>query len=114
MLKVLEGGKSEKSKTKDNERARAAVAAVAAGGMVLPMDLDELAREGARVMLKHALRIEADDYVERYADDGDGLYDIRVSLGDRLGRIRAGAAGIVLELEPLEERVGRTVRDRYA
>jgi hypothetical protein len=40
MLKVLEGGKSEKSKKKDNERARAAVAAVAAGGAVLPMDLD--------------------------------------------------------------------------
>src|ERR1017187_2455074 len=69
MFKVLEGGKSEKSKKKDNERARAAVAAVAAGGAVLPMDLDELAREGARMVLKHALRIEADDYVERHAEE---------------------------------------------
>jgi putative transposase len=72
MLKVLEGGKSEKSKQKkdeDSDRARAGVAAVAAGGLVLPMDLDELAREGARVMLKHALRIEADDYVERHGDE---------------------------------------------
>jgi hypothetical protein len=67
MLKVFEGGKFEKPKERkmDAERARAAVAAVAAGGLVLPMDLDELAREGARVMLKHALRIEADHYVER-------------------------------------------------
>jgi hypothetical protein len=67
MLKVLEGGKFEKPKErkKDAERSRAAVAAVPAGGVVLPMDLDELAREGARVMLRHALPIEADDYVER-------------------------------------------------
>jgi hypothetical protein len=45
------------------------VAAVVAGGTVLPMDLDELAQVGARMMLSHALQIEAQDYIERHAGD---------------------------------------------
>jgi transposase-like protein len=74
MLKVLDGGKAGKAqnaKEQDEEAARAgaAVAAVAAGGTVLPMDLDELAREGARLMLQHALRVEAQDYIERHAEE---------------------------------------------
>jgi putative transposase len=34
--------------------------------------LDDLAREGARRMIATALRAEADDYVERFADERDG------------------------------------------
>src|SRR3954447_2562415 len=33
--------------------------------------LDELAREGARRMIAAALKAEADDYVERFADERD-------------------------------------------
>src|SRR5438477_11819163 len=33
--------------------------------------LDELAREGARRMIAAALRAEADEYVERFSDEGD-------------------------------------------
>ena len=33
--------------------------------------LDALAREGARRMIAAALRAEADEYVERYADEVD-------------------------------------------
>ena len=81
VLKVLDGGKAEKAqKTKnasDQLRAEAAVAAVVAGGIVLPMDLDELAQVGARMMLSHALRIEAQDYIARHsaerAADGGAL-----------------------------------------
>jgi transposase-like protein len=77
MLKVLEGGKSEKGKEAEKEgktegdggRARAAVATVAAGDAVLPMDLDEITRDGARLMLMHALQIEAQDYVARHAGE---------------------------------------------
>jgi putative transposase len=81
MLKVIEGGKAGKTRTTNREtgdrNAQAAMAAVVAGGAVLPMDLDELARDGARTMLRHALRIEADDYVDRHsgerAPDGRAL-----------------------------------------
>jgi putative transposase len=70
MLKVLEGGKAGKAKTTTNDAApagaQAAVSAITAAA-VLPMGLDELAREGARVMIAHALRIEADDYVQRHS-----------------------------------------------
>ena len=48
-----------------------------AGGAALPMDLDELAQVGARMMLSHALGIEAQDYIERHsaelATDGCAL-----------------------------------------
>ena len=35
------------------------------------MQLDEIAREGARRMLIEALKAEADDYVERHRDERD-------------------------------------------
>ena len=73
MLKLLEGGQTEKAKKTKNEtdqaRAQAAVTLVTAGGLVLPMELDQLARDGARMMLTHALRVEANDYIERHADE---------------------------------------------
>ena len=37
----------------------------------LAVTIDELAREGARRMIAPALRAEADDYVERFADERD-------------------------------------------
>jgi hypothetical protein len=39
---------------------------------MLPMDLDELFREGARRMLAVALEAEVDAYIAGYADLGDG------------------------------------------
>lgn len=72
MLKVLEGGESRTAKNgptaEAEQRAQAAVTAVAAVA-VLPLGLDELAREGARVMIAHALRIEAEEYVRRHRDE---------------------------------------------
>lgn len=38
---------------------------------LLPMDLDDLAREGARQMIAAALRIEVEDYVDRHRDERD-------------------------------------------
>src|SRR4051794_37606710 len=35
----------------------------------IAVTLDELAREGARRMIAAALRVEADEYVERFADE---------------------------------------------
>jgi transposase-like protein len=58
MLKVLEGGKSR------NRRQQADDEGVA-------LTLDELAREGARRMIAAALKVEADDYVARFAADRD-------------------------------------------
>src|SRR3954462_754762 len=37
----------------------------------IAVTLDELAREGARRMIAAALKAEADDYVERFADERD-------------------------------------------
>lgn len=72
MLKVLEGGKSRKTKNgptaEAEQRAQAAVTAAAAVA-VLPLGLDELAREGARVMIAHAMRIEAEEYVRRHREE---------------------------------------------
>ena len=72
MLKVLEGGKAGKAKNAQKDvapaGAQAAVSAITAAA-VLPMGLDELAREGARVMIAHALRIEAEDYVQRHSGE---------------------------------------------
>src|SRR3954464_4046108 len=42
---------------------------VGEGSEQIPVGLDELAREGARRMIAAALRAEADDYVERFADE---------------------------------------------
>jgi hypothetical protein len=57
MLKVLEGGKTRKTrnaqKAEADQREQAAVAAVTAAA-VLPLGLDELAREGARMMIAQA------------------------------------------------------------
>ena len=36
----------------------------------MTLALDELAREGARRMIAAALRAEADEYVERFSDEG--------------------------------------------
>src|SRR5213595_3710424 len=44
---------------------------VGEGSDELAVTLDELAREGARRMIAAALRAEADEYVERFADDRD-------------------------------------------
>lgn len=44
----------------------------------LPLDLDELAREGARRMLKVALEAEVVAYLERYAEDRDEQGHARV------------------------------------
>jgi putative transposase len=41
------------------------------GDEEITLALDELAREGARRMIAAALRAEADEYVERFADDVD-------------------------------------------
>jgi putative transposase len=41
-------------------------------GSGIAVTLDELAREGARRMIAAALKAEADDYVERCADERDG------------------------------------------
>jgi putative transposase len=43
-------------------------------GLGLGHALDELARQGARRMIAAALKVEADDYVARFAEDrgGDG------------------------------------------
>lgn len=72
MLKVLEGGKTGKAnraqkEAVDGHGAQAAVSAITAA-VVLPLGLDDLAREGARMMIAHALRIEADDYIRRHSD----------------------------------------------
>ena len=42
---------------------------VGEGSDEIPVTLDDLAREGARRLIAAALRAEADDYVERFADD---------------------------------------------
>ena len=44
---------------------------VGESGDEIAVGLDELAREGARRMIAAALRAEADDYVERFADERD-------------------------------------------
>jgi putative transposase len=61
MLKVLEGGKSRNPKSQDEEDV-----------LGLGHALDELARQGARRMIAAALKVEADDYVARFAEDRDG------------------------------------------
>src|SRR5450755_1678880 len=61
MLKVLEGGKSRNQKSQDDE-----------DGVGLETALDELARQGARRMIAAALKVEADDYVARFAEERDG------------------------------------------
>ena len=40
--------------------------------VAFPLDLDELAREGARRMIAAALQAEADEYVERFQEERDG------------------------------------------
>jgi len=45
------------------------VQAITLGVTTLPMDLDELAKEGARRMIATALDIEVQDYVERHRDE---------------------------------------------
>src|SRR3954449_9397866 len=44
---------------------------VGEGSGEIAVTLDELAREGARRMIAAALTAEADDYVERFADERD-------------------------------------------
>jgi putative transposase len=44
---------------------------VGEGNEEITLALDELAREGARRMIAAALRAEADEYVDRFADDVD-------------------------------------------
>jgi len=58
MLKVLDGGKAGKAKKESREAATnegRGASAAATSAASLPMDLDELAREGARRMIAAAL-----------------------------------------------------------
>jgi putative transposase len=75
MLKVLDGGKAGKGRKGNfSEDAQPATTHVVPrdGGDSrsgrLPMDLDELAKEGARRMIAAALQVEVQDYLERHAD----------------------------------------------
>jgi hypothetical protein len=61
MLKVLEGSTSRNQKSQDDKN-----------GVGLGTALDELARHGARRMIAAALKVEADDYVARFAEERDG------------------------------------------
>jgi transposase-like protein len=83
VLKVLDGGKAGKQKHIDSTQhaTRATrvpeLATQRTVAIPLSMDLDDLAREGARQMIAVALRIEVEDYVARHAearaDDGRAL-----------------------------------------
>lgn len=73
MLKVLEGGRTGDEKPKKattNARAQAGISATTAAAL-LPLGLDDLAREGARMMIAHALQVEAEDYIRRHSDERD-------------------------------------------
>src|SRR4051794_14564467 len=60
--------------------------------------LDALAREGARRMIAAALKVEADEYVERFADelgeDGKRLVVRNGRAGERRGAPRAGTVAV--------------------
>lgn len=61
----LEGGKGRHAMTKPRTLS------VGDGSEEMQVTLDVLAREGARRMIAAALRAEADEYVDRYADEVD-------------------------------------------
>lgn len=120
MLKVLEGGKSRKTKNaaptaEAEQRAQAAVTAAAALS-VLPLGLDELAREGARVMIAHALRIEAEEYVRRHRDErGDDGRALVVANGSaRPRRVTVGSGTIQVNAPRVnDKRVVDGARQRF-
>src|SRR4051812_49526418 len=67
---------------------------VGEGSEEIAVTLDDLAREGARRMIAAALRAEADDYVERFADErGEDGKRLVVRNGRARERRAAGGAG---------------------
>jgi len=72
----------------------------------LPPDLDELAREGARRMIAAALRVEADEYVERLAEERDAeghRLVVRNGYGKER-RVTVGAGTIRLRAPRVDDR----------
>lgn len=69
-------------------------------------NLDEIARSGARQMLMHALKVEADDYVERHkdlrSDDGNRLV-VRNGVG-RPRKVTTGAGAMELQAPRVNDR----------
>jgi transposase-like protein len=75
MLKVLDGGKAGKVKKGSDSPTPPCSTTISglravdiAHGEHLPMDLDDLAKEGARRMIAAALQAEVQDYIERHSD----------------------------------------------
>ena len=76
------------------------------GGHEVKLALDQLGREGARRMIEAALNVEADDYVERFADrrDAEGKRLV-VRNGRRRERtISIGADAVVLRVPRVNDR----------
>jgi len=72
----------------------------------LPPDLDELAREGARRMIAAALRAEADEYVERFAEERDEEGRRRVVRNGhgKERRVTVGSGTIALRAPRVDDR----------
>src|SRR4051794_28540484 len=63
----------------------------------IAVTLDELAREGARRMIAAALRAEADDYVERFADERDEDGKRLVVRNARERRVTVGSGTVAVQ-----------------
>src|SRR3954449_359958 len=72
---------------------------VGEGSDELAVTLDELAREGARRLIAAALKAEADDYVERFADarDRDGKRLVVRNGRARERRVTVGSGTVAVQ-----------------
>ena len=123
MLKVLDGGKAGKArKGSPSQEAQPATMHVVprnggdASSERLPMDLDDLAKEGARRMIAVALQVEVQDYIERHADaraaDGRALV-VRNGAGQPRG-LTVGAGTVELRAPRVnDKRVFDGERQRF-
>src|SRR3954471_117077 len=72
----------------------------------IAVTLDELAREGARRMIAAALKVEADDYVERFADERgeDGKRVVVRNGRARERRVTVGAGTVAVQAPRINDK----------
>jgi transposase-like protein len=79
---------------------------VGEGSDEIAVTLDDLAREGARRLIAAALRAEADDYVERFADDrgGDGKRLVVRNGRARERRVTVGSGTVAVQAPRINDK----------